>query len=327
MKPIPGTDGFTIDRKRVVRDPDGIVKNTYVNGDGYITCAVKTTDGKWVTFAVHRLYMLAYHYPHGKDPALLTVNHLDKDIWNNEDDNLEWVSTKLNNLHAAILLNRFNKRPLVKCTRVKDNQISYFDDLTSAAEYFNEPIETVWNRFKDNKEIDGCLLSHLNYRDAFGVRMKSGKYGLENKKIRPCKVINVISKEETKYPSVYKAGEELGIFYVSLHTCYSNKDSYHLIHGKYLIMDEEEDTSNLTDHLISVLLNRGKKKVISFNTKTNVTKIYESAAKFIKDNNLSKKAVTTRLKRVVVQPVKNFIFIYENEDQTVFDKMVRSYQK
>ncbi len=327
MRIIPDTDGFTIDRNRVVRDPEGEVKNTYINGDGYITCSVRKPDKRWVTYGIHRLYMLAYHYPHGKDPALLTVNHLDKDVTNNEDDNLEWASTKLNNLHATVLLNRFNKRPLIKCERVKDQQISYFDDLTSAAEYFNEPIETVWNRFKDNKEIDGCLLTHLSYRDAFGVRMKSGKHGLENKKIRPCKVINIIDNTETKYPSVYKAGEALDMNYISLHTCYSNRNSYHVIHGKWLIMDEDEDTSNLTEHVISTLLNRGKKKVVSFNIQNKVTTIYESAAQFIKNNNLSKKAVTTRLKRGVIQPVKDFIFVYDNEDQTAFDAMVRSYQK
>lgn len=54
LKTIPGTKDFLADEFGNIYSPDGLKRNTYTNGDGYVTASVKTEDDVWITFGVHR---------------------------------------------------------------------------------------------------------------------------------------------------------------------------------------------------------------------------------------------------------------------------------
>ena len=59
-KEIPGTVNYSADDRGIIYGPDGNVRNTYRNGDGYITTLIKTDNGIFRTVGVHRLVALAF---------------------------------------------------------------------------------------------------------------------------------------------------------------------------------------------------------------------------------------------------------------------------
>jgi hypothetical protein len=51
IKEIPGTQGFKASSDGIIYDPDGVVRNTYRNLDGYHTASVKLDSGIYRTFS------------------------------------------------------------------------------------------------------------------------------------------------------------------------------------------------------------------------------------------------------------------------------------
>jgi hypothetical protein len=72
-------------------------------------------------------------------------------------------------------------------------------------------------------------------------------------------------------------------------------------------------------------MDRGPKEVVAYNNATGSFQIHESAASFIKCNNLSKKAVSVRLKRdgdlKIVSRLGDWVFAY------MVDEIVEEFER
>lgn len=87
---------------------------------GYLTANLRTKDGKWKSFYVHRLVLSVFEgLETGKQ-----VNHKDEDKTNNKLDNLEWVTAKENSNYGTR-----NMRLTKWLINEETNQITTISDL------------------------------------------------------------------------------------------------------------------------------------------------------------------------------------------------------
>ena len=96
-KPIPGFPGYSITSGGVVTGKSGKILKQWMQAAGY-PCVSLYADNKLFARLVHRLVAEVYVLnPEGKP----LVNHLDGDKTNPDHSNLEWVTPRENNEHAA----------------------------------------------------------------------------------------------------------------------------------------------------------------------------------------------------------------------------------
>lgn len=96
-------------RARSVRK-DRILSCKALTGTGYIKLDL-WKDGKNEQRTLHRIICETFHGP-GED---LEVNHKDRNKYNNRADNLEWVSSSLNQMHARYILNHLSNPVVAIC--------------------------------------------------------------------------------------------------------------------------------------------------------------------------------------------------------------------
>ena len=99
-KPVAGYEGYyevsNIGNVRSVWSGKPVPMKTYVNEHGY--CVLRLTkNGVSKIRNVHRLMLESFI---GKDPDRPIVNHKDGNKLNNTLDNLEWTTSRENNIHA-----------------------------------------------------------------------------------------------------------------------------------------------------------------------------------------------------------------------------------
>lgn len=303
-KLIPFTKGFTTCASGIIHDAEGNVKTQYTNGDGYKTVSVLMENGRWVTFGVQRLVALAFKPPEG-DHLALTVNHIDGNITNNHESNLEFVSTLENNSHGT-LLNRFTKRPLILCC--KEGEEMWVNDLADLAERFNTDIDTAWKYVKTGAPLKGWVIRHVRYNDKVIGRLKTLRPGETTSRVRSLKMLDLDTKETKTFSSMGAAAKEFGTIIPSIRSGVSTPGFPKLFRGRYVLVDDCADFSFLTPALVEKMKNYGGKSLLTFNLKTKEFDKYPSAYNFIKLNNgISKKAVTTRLKKGSLSPVDGWI--------------------
>lgn len=136
-KDIKGYEGFyqVSDDGRVQRVlKDGSTKpvKNRPNGKYYTVCLSK--KGEKCTYAVHRLVAEAFlGVPEGR----MEVNHKDGDKKNNHIENLEWVTSSQNRIHAMEELNHFpfgKPARKIKCIDAHTGEvIAQFHSLSDAA--------------------------------------------------------------------------------------------------------------------------------------------------------------------------------------------------
>lgn len=101
------------------------------NGNGYIRIELwKDKNGK--KYYMHRLVASAFlERPEG----CTEVNHKDLDPSNNHADNLEWVTSSENTMHAIrndVLVAWGNKHRSITATRIADGKIFEFETISQA---------------------------------------------------------------------------------------------------------------------------------------------------------------------------------------------------
>ena len=130
-------------------------------------------NGKKYTRKIHRL-VAEYFIPNPNN--LPEVNHIDGDKWNNEDCNLEWVSSAENTHHAARL--KLRKSLLTESDVVKvcelleksDNSISEISDLTGVPKSSILKIRRGdnWRSISTKYKISKAKLSRANHGENNG---------------------------------------------------------------------------------------------------------------------------------------------------------------
>lgn len=305
MKTIPFTQGFQADAEGNIYDKDGNVRPQYTNGDGYKTASVKTDDDKWTTFGVQRLVALAYHTPL-KEHLLMTVNHLDGNILNNTPGNLEWV-TSANNIIHGTLLNRYTNRPLIIAT--KKNEEFYFNDLLDIARYLKTDIDTIWYRIRDKKDYDGWSIRHLKSSDARVQRMIKARPKHISEKVRKLRMLDTETKEETSFSSMHAAANHFKVGVPHIRHRISTPGFPKVFRGRYVFVDEGESLDFVTPEIVVRSQHGAAKAILVYDVRKGEFKEWKSAYKFIKAHagSISKKAVTTRLKKGLLTETEGWI--------------------
>ncbi len=312
---IPHSRGFTVSYDGRVFGPDGTERNYYRNGDGYITASILTNDDVWVTFGVHRLVALAF-IPTDGDTSCLTVNHLDGDVTNNWASNLEWVTTGLNNSHAAIL-NPTGNRPIIRAVTPEGKSL-LLSDIETTAETVGCSITDIWPAIRDEKPINGFVLYHQKSKDPIPpdlvrnrilTRDEFGRQPTKGVKVR-----NVKSGEELHFISMVSCAEYFDTTASLIHQMRSTQDKFKLMFKDWIVVLETEPFPTPTEEEISKARDHGPKSVIAYDTENKQLVIHESAAAFVRYTGLSKKAVTTTLKQNRLRKVGGWYFTYLTSD-------------
>jgi hypothetical protein len=311
LKEIPGTLGFLADSNGDIYDSNKQKRNKYLNGDGYSTTAVLTTDGRWVTYGVARLVALA-HLNEKPTIAKCQVNHRDHNKLNDAASNLEWVTASQNNIHSEIM--RVNNS-YITLICLKDNKpYALFTNAHKAAQELDLDVLEIWDSVKDSKSIKGFTFKHKPFSgtipNALRIKTNYDRDITGAIKSRAIKTLDIDTGEILLFDSLASAGRHFCTGASHLYHCIPKTNSASLFRKKFQIsyIDEEFPEISLED--LDKARNHGPRDVIAFNVSENRFVIYTNAKEFIVSNNLSKKAVTTSLASGRIRKIGDWVPVY-----------------
>lgn len=313
-KLIPGTVDYLIDTDGVVYDPVGEIRNTYINGCGYITTAVKTLEDEWVTYGVHRLNALTHLEKESEEQT--EVNHRDLDITNNKLSNLEWVTPSQNVVHYEIM--QKNKKYDSLYCEVNSVPVKKYNNAHDAAEDIGCDVLDIWDSVKNNTPVKGRVFYFRSRRKAMPSQLMHDRSKNFRKDTRQppkgVKLLNVHTSEVMEFPSMLEAGNHFGVS--ASHIFQSIPTSNHVVLFKkqYQIQYIEKNFPILTPSELSLAMDRGSKQVLAYNFKSKVYSIFNSASEYIRYTKLSKKAVTVSLKQNRLRTMGDWVAIYLTEE-------------
>ena len=305
---IPGTDGFTINTIGQVYDKQGKLRNNYINGDGYITTAVKLLDGKTTTIAVHRLLAMA-HIPKDREDRI-EVNHrngIKKDI---RKENLEWVTPFENNIHSELLRDDSLRKKLVI---FKNNKpFDSAKNLEEASKITNLPSLVIWDHLKNGTvSSEGFHFQYILRNKNIPEELR--KYEKSKGIRRNIKIRDTETGEVLRFVSLTDAARHYNTYSSAIYQAIQKTKNPKLLQLRYQVTYDDCEFPELSDDDLNKAKGRCSKKVFGYNVQTKETILTDSAAEFIKKTGLSRKAVTTVLANGELRKVGCWFFIYSSK--------------
>lgn len=322
--PIPNTKGYTVTRNGDVYSAKGELCKVYTNGDGYKGVSIQWQGYKRKsTVGLQRLLLLTFKPP-PINPVHLTANHKDRDVANNDLDNLEWLSVAHNNLHAALT----EENPLTYRIVVisNDGDINFFYNLKGAAEYLTDDTLIVTEDDVFEGIVNDTQVGSFKY---YSVKHFGSKTGLPSEARRACirtrlpdgtvpkmgvKLLSVITDQIVVFGSMAEAASHYGVTPSHISQCLSRDGKISAFQNEWIIVKADEDFPDISDAVQRRITTSGPREVLAYCYGLDMWMIYPSARKFIQTYNLSKKAVTTILRQGKLRVVNDFIFAYLNSD-------------
>lgn len=311
IKVIPGTKNFKASFDGKIYDSNGNERVQYVNGDGYKTSSVLLNDGRWMTFGVHRLVALA-HIPCDGNQNELIVNHRDFNILNNNKENLEWITNEENIIHAA-LMKGSESRPII-IAEDPDGSFSFIQDMQKAAELLHVTVGEIWDAIKNKESINGWKLKHNNSKKALPKQLRKPTNVGPNLVKTKIKIYDILKKTVKKFDSFHDAAVHFNTSASHIFQAVSTENKTRVFKKRYLVVKENDNFPIITKEEYLNIISSGGKEVIAFNVSENKYYIYKSASSFIKEKNLSKKAVSVCLKKNQFRLIGGWYFTYLNDE-------------
>lgn len=326
---IPGLDGYQASEDgRIFRN--GVELKQTLNKGGYpsVNCLADKL--------VNRLVCKAWH----PNPTNLpVVNHRDLDPTNNHKDNLEWLSTELNNVHAQLF------RPTTPSSSYKihvvyaDGSDWIFKNIIEAEETLGVSRFDLWDSLKDNQPYKGLSLRHMRKGEALPKRFQKNTGMVKGKDIRenPRGILakNYVTGEKINFPTVTQcwkwfnlssgAGIVQGIW---------RDDKPRIFNKNWILLYSDEDTQfpELTDVEFNELRWRGQPRpVYCVRISTGEVTLYKSAANMHQTLGYGRKPITLKLRKQTLRhlndepvsfakltkPYKGLVFAYEDDKELV----------
>ena len=316
-KLIPGSDNFYINDYGDVEDQYGFSRRQYLNGDGYLTVAIKVL-GKWVTYGVGRLVAITFHESERSDERNV-VNHRDLDKLNNYKGNLEWLTVGENNVHLAVS-NMDSKRDTVLGVDRNGREVRglHLHDISEKTGiYFLD----VWDSIKYQDGVNGWYFTHIPFDARLTDDLRKPRFSTRDRLGRKEQVKvfvkNLNSGETISYGSVQEAASALGVR--------TNTVSYKITEEcKSPFIDDFELSATPTFRDYIPVPSTGSREVFVLEIETGKSIYYPSAKEFYLSRSLSKKAVTTILAKDTGRVLEGLVFTYSDNCETV-SEIIRRY--
>jgi hypothetical protein len=314
LKEIPGTRGFLADEVGNIYTPEKVKRPTYRNGDGYITCSVLTDEDRWVTYGVARLVALA-HLLHTRKPEHTQVNHRDNDLSNNRVMNLEWVTDSENNIHSEIM-RQGNQYSTIVVWNEQDKPITMCLNAHVTAEMFGISPLDVWDSVRLATQVatsDGRIVrfSHQPWNRRKPIRQDQAEVARRYlQSARPMKVKDIDTAEVVEYPSINAVAKALGVSPSRVYRAAQKSDEVRLINKQYQVAYEGESFLAAAVEDLFEARQHGAREVCAYSYVLKKYVIYACAKEFYLSNNLSKKAVTTTLKKGKLRLIGDWVAVY-----------------
>lgn len=296
LKEIPGTRGFLASDDGKIYDQAFTERKQYKNKDGYSTATVLTDRG-WVTYGVHRLVALAHIEPPG-EPFLLTVNHKDCDKSNNAVTNLEWLTVQFNNVHYA--LTNQPTRPMILLWKGDESNAILAESINTAAELSGCSKDEIWNSIVYGNEINGYKFKHLRSSDPIPAHLRKttipnrDRLGMIPRS--PTKMKDIHTGEVTFYPTMTAAAKAHGTLTGHL-SAIAKTPRLSLFRQQYQVAYADREFRDYSyEHMLNAT-RWGIARPVTMERSDGKAFFYPSANEFIAQNELSKKAISVRLKR------------------------------
>ena len=303
-KPIPGTDGFTIDTDGNVFDSNGKLKNTYLNGDGYVTVGVRLADGRWTTIGIHRL--LALTYIPNTNPLRIEINHRNGIIKNNDISNLEWVTPYENNIHSELL---FGTHPRPRLAILRSGEpYSTAINLSDAERITGLDMLRIWDCVKDGTSDEHFSFVYLPKGAKPPKELRS--YRERDPNNRGVKIRNIETGEVRVYESFKEASSAHNTTTSHIHQSIQTGDTPKILQRKFQVTYPHMDFVELTQSQIEAATESGSKEVFGMHIPTGKQLVTASAAAFVRETGLSRKAVTVALANNRIREIDSWVFTY-----------------
>ena len=303
LKPIPFSSGFFASRDGRIFDKDLKERIQYENGDGYKTASI-LVDKNWRTFTVQRLAASAFKPIDNMDDFI--VNHRDLDKHNNNIENLEWVTVEENNLHAAL----FRENPLKPIAFIEKNgEYSIFTTLCILEAFLKVSGLDIWDAVRTGNRINGYKVKVITNKTVLPKALRKSLVGIKPIQT-PIKAYNINTEEILHFPSVNEAARYFNVDAGHISSSLTRVGKLSLFKEKFILLKEDEEIPVFDKEKLLEGLGSLGFDVITFDIEHQRYEIYPSASRFIKEKNLSKKAVTTRLKQGKIGPVDGYYFSY-----------------
>lgn len=311
LKTIPGTKDFLADEFGNIYSPDGLKRNTYTNGDGYVTASVKTEDDVWITFGVHRLVALAF-LSNFVTESRTFVNHRDCDVKNNHVTNLEWVTCYENNVHLVVMTNTSSYPSVIALFNGVPKE-RYCNTIDAGEVYGLTPLQ-IWDSIKDGCCYDGWQFV-FNSQKSVVLKEFKNQYVVKRDKIgrfvqKQIKMMDVNNGNILVFTSVTEAAKYFNTNTSHITTSLEKQGIVKLFRKQYRVAYNDVEFQEVSKVAIEEACERGRKKVVACKLGFNKLFVYASASDFIRDNQLSKKAVSITLKKDSFRKINGWLFCY-----------------
>lgn len=317
LQPIPTTAGFLASATGEIFSPDGLIRNTYRNNDGYKTASVKTLDGRWVTYGVHRLVALAHLVP-DPSPDLLgqlqtEVNHRDGDKSNNAASNLEWVTSSENNIHSEIFRTD-NQYPTIRAAKDGERHYELLLNVHQASAATGVSVLDIWDSIRYNEGRDSgdgvrWYFWHQPWNGVVPENLKKQKVfkRWENGEVvsRAVKLLDLDTGDIVVFASMAQAARYFGVCASHIFVSIPKNGSPRLFRKRYQVAYDGDDFPEIHPEQLERMRNHGARDTAAFCPQDNLIVIAESAKDLIAQLGLSKKAVTTSLVEKKIRPISD----------------------
>lgn len=271
------------------------------NARGYQIFSLINDEGKSKRWPRHRLMCLIFKYP-GICFKNLEVNHINGIKGDDWLDNLEWVTSQENTIHAFNndLVSRTKTKHPISVRDVDTGEIKKYPNINACARDLDVSVESIlWRLNSGEKRIypERKQYRHSHSDDPWYISEDIEKDLMLNGSRKRILMRNVITNNILEFDKLRDLADHLNLSPAAI-TKWSGLSGQPVLPGFIQLKWSHDDSPwrYIDDPYLELNKLTGKCVVKVLNTKTNESKCYLSAVDCARDNNVSPTTLNWRLK-------------------------------
>lgn len=193
----------------------------YRDKAGYVMYGLTPDIGRRVIVSRHRLLCVVFKHPNS-DVTFLDVNHINGSKGDDRLDNLEWVTRRENNLHAARIGLKTDVTPILVRDCITGEIVKYFS-VNEASRQLGIPRTTILLRLKSDGALEyaGRQFKYADSTSSWGGHLRC-RPGLS----KSVKVVDTVTGEVKNFASLSQAATYTGIHLAVISSKLKTVDSF-----------------------------------------------------------------------------------------------------